>query len=121
MITTCTYNIRNIPYVLLIDRKHSSSHVEEHAEASAGPGGITIPVTLFDDQIANVTFSTDRIDLGVGAGSSGTMGVHYQGNNFYIYIRGKEDPEGSWWLEPEATQLTREHGGGVLVNCHFDS
>lgn len=78
-------------------------------------------VTLFDDQTSNVTW-TYNTARGIGTNiDSGTwMGQYFEGNNYYVYIHGKDDPEGDWWRSESAYK--RFHGsGGVLVNCHFDS
>lgn len=70
-------------------------------------------VTLFDDNTSNFT----RIQ---SASRWSTGGTYFEGNNFYIYIRGTEDAKGDWWREGSSyRKLHRE--GGVLVNCHFDS
>ncbi|EFY87598.1 hypothetical protein MAC_06310 [Metarhizium acridum CQMa 102] len=45
---------------------------------------------------------------------------YFEGNNYYIYIRGKNDPKGNWWLSEESP-VSSDATGGVLVNCHFDS
>ncbi|KAG8424317.1 hypothetical protein J3458_001120 [Metarhizium acridum] len=45
---------------------------------------------------------------------------YFEGNNYYIYIRGKNDPNGNWWLSEESP-VSSDATGGVLVNCHFDS
>lgn len=66
--------------------------------------------TLFDDRISNVTYATRDNDVG----------QYFEGNNFYVYIHGSDDPEGDWWSS-ENFRRTAQRGAGVLVNCHFDS
>ncbi|CAG9942204.1 unnamed protein product [Clonostachys rosea f. rosea IK726] len=66
-------------------------------------------VTLFDDEIANVTKVLGK------EGAS-----YFEGTNFYIYIRGAEDSDGDWW-NSESSHKRTHRKGGVLVNCHFDS
>lgn len=76
--------------------------------------------TLFDDQISNVTWTYNSYKrVGANFGKPIWGGQYFEGNNFYIYIHGKNDPEGDWWQNPSSKPF---HGpGGVLVNCHFDS
>ncbi|GAO16622.1 hypothetical protein UVI_02012440 [Ustilaginoidea virens] len=78
----------------------------EAAEAPARPQG----ATLFDDVISNVTYAT--------RGSA--VGQYFEGNNFYVYVHGSDDPAGDWWRSEDARRAARG-GAGVLVNCHFDS
>lgn len=70
-------------------------------------------VTLFDDTTSNFT----RIK---GSSRWSTGGTYFEGNNFYIYIRGTEDAKGDWWKK-DSTYRKLHGEGGVLVNCHFDS
>lgn len=90
--------------------------VESVSSVAKPPG-----VTLFDDQISNVTWTYDTTGaLSSSIGPSVWSGQYFEGNNFYVYIHGKEDPEGDWWLSE--SEYKQAHGkGGVLVNCHFDS
>ncbi|KOS18126.1 putative zinc metalloprotease [Escovopsis weberi] len=86
-------------------------------------GSRAVGATIFDDQISNVTWTAGSLLRSAG-GPSSWQGHYFEGNNFYVYIHGKEDPEGNWW-RPEAgkdadAEAYRE-SGGVLVNCHFDS
>lgn len=69
-------------------------------------------VTIFDDRISNVTYTFSS--------ASGWIGQYFEGSNFYVYIHGKEDPEGDWW-QSEVGLTASRRTGGVLVNCHFDS
>lgn len=71
-------------------------------------------VTLFDDQVSNFTRTQDNPRW------VKTSGTYFEANNFYVYIRGTEDPEGNWWAtKSDHEKLSK--AGGVLVNCHFDS
>jgi hypothetical protein len=71
-------------------------------------------VTLFDDQVSNFTRTRDDPKF------VRTSGTYFEGNNFYVYIRGTEDPDGPWWATESGPEKLRR-AGGVLVNCHFDS
>ena len=71
----------------------------------AGPKAVTV----FEDNISNVTFVDDfRKEPWTCYGES---------TNVLVYIRGEDDKDGDWW----------EQGGnydgqsGVLVNAHYDS
>ncbi|ODA79062.1 hypothetical protein RJ55_04653 [Drechmeria coniospora] len=68
--------------------------------------------TIFDDRISNVTYTYSA--------KSASGGQYFEGNNFYVYIHGKEDPEGDWWRREDRLEALGS-SGGVLVNCHFDS
>lgn len=72
------------------------------------------PVTLFDDNLSNFT-RTQEAPVWVQ-----TAGTYFEGNNFYVYIRGTEDPAGAWWEDVPSAQAVQD-AAGVLVNCHFDS
>lgn len=70
-------------------------------------------VTVFDDKVANFT----RV---YRSGAKSHSGTYFEGNNYYVYIRGTEDAEGDWWrTESEYKKIHSK--GGVLVNCHIDS
>ncbi|OAA51924.1 Peptidase family M28 family [Metarhizium rileyi] len=86
----------------------SAEYTNKTAEAAARSRG----ATLFDDHISNVTMTNPQ--------PSNTMGRYFEGNNFYVYIHGSEDPEGDWWTSDSLQRIARS-GAGVLVNCHFDS
>ncbi|KND92311.1 Vacuolar membrane protease [Tolypocladium ophioglossoides CBS 100239] len=93
------------------------SDTEENLScATRAPG-----VTVFDDQAANFTMIYDAGTYlsGNSKGSTWT-GQYFEGNNYYIYIHGKADPKGDWWLS-KAPYAGSNATGGVLVNCHFDS
>jgi hypothetical protein len=70
-------------------------------------------VVVFDDRISNFTMVRE-------GGFSASSATYFEGNNFYIYIRGSEDPEGDWWRTKSSYDKTHRTGG-VLVNCHLDS
>ncbi|KAF4431873.1 hypothetical protein F53441_13872 [Fusarium austroafricanum] len=78
-------------------------------------------VTLFDDRISNVswTYNTAR-KMGTNIGKGTWLGQYFEGNNYYVYIHGTNDPEGDWWRDESKYKKFRGEGG-VLVNCHFDS
>ncbi|KAI5202760.1 hypothetical protein AUEXF2481DRAFT_39316 [Aureobasidium subglaciale EXF-2481] len=66
----------------------------------------TLPVTVFDKDLSNVTYNDAR-----------GYTVYYESANIMVYVRGAQDAEGEWWRNK-----TQYHGsGGVLVNAHFDS
>lgn len=96
-------------------RLNHPSDMNEASPVSRPPGA-----TLFDDQISNVTWTYNSYKrVGANFGQPIWGGQYFEGNNFYIYIHGKDDPEGDWWQNPSGKPF---HGaGGVLVNCHFDS
>ncbi|KAF5020621.1 hypothetical protein F66182_7352 [Fusarium sp. NRRL 66182] len=77
--------------------------------------------TLFDDKISNVswTYNTAR-RTGSNISKARWLGQYFEGNNYYVYIHGTDDPEGDWWRDESKYKKFRGQGG-VLVNCHFDS
>ncbi|KAM0257933.1 hypothetical protein ACHAQJ_004091 [Trichoderma viride] len=76
--------------------------------------------TLFDDRISNVTWTVDSLLQSAKSGPQTWQGYYFEGDNFYVYIHGQEDPEGEWWTS-QAGAAKYSQTGGVLVNCHFDS
>ncbi len=94
----------------------TNSSLESAAERDVGKAteraGKPPGATIFDDRVSNVTYTY--------GGRFSVVGQYFEGNNVYVYIHGKEDPEGDWWLTEEGIKASR-HSGGVLVNCHFDS
>ena len=85
--------------------------------ASSKPVG----ATFFDDQTANITYTYDESRrISTKLGPTHYSGIYFEGNNFYVYIHGSEDPEGEWW-KTESDYKKAHSKGGVLVNCHFDS
>jgi hypothetical protein len=82
-------------------------------------------VVIFDDQVGNVTTAglegIPRALMGPDF-KANTIGTYFEGNNIMVYIRGSDDPPGSWWEDPGSRSATAAVGnGGVLVNAHFDS
>ena len=78
-------------------------------------------ITLFDDQLSNVTWTYNTAKQNSASLGTGDWAAQYfEGTNFYIYIRGTDDPEGDWWHSHSDYKLTHRKGG-VLVNSHFDS
>jgi hypothetical protein len=78
-------------------------------------------VTVFDDRISNVTWSyNSEHRTGANIADQDWTGQYFEGNNFYVYIHGKDDPPGDWWLSDSRVDKLRGKGG-VMVNCHFDS
>ncbi|XP_044722220.1 peptidase family m28 domain-containing protein [Hirsutella rhossiliensis] len=76
---------------------HPYNSHENDRDKTHGAGSDTKAprVTVFDDRMANVTYTSK--------GPQNWTAQYFEGSNFYLYIRGKDDPR------------------GVLVNCHFDS
>ena len=86
-----------------------------------GNGSQPTKVTIFDDQVSNVTWTYNMGGkVGANIGPAVWAGQYFEGNNFYIYIHGKDDPKGDWWLTDSAYKKAHSKGG-VLVNTHFDS
>lgn len=48
------------------------------------------------------------------------QGYYFEGDNFYVYIHGQDDPDDGWWNSQDGV-VDYSQTGGVLVNCHFDS
>lgn len=111
----------------ILDRNGASWTTQADRVAASGLDDISSPAHLvgaaaadtdavvFDDMLANVSFST--------AYTRGRRsGLHFQGTNIYVYIRGTRDPPGAWWQAsedaPEAVAMKKQL---VLVNAHFDS
>ncbi|KAL7799925.1 peptidase family M28 domain-containing protein [Trichoderma ceciliae] len=76
--------------------------------------------TIFDDRISNVTWTADTLLQSVKLGPKAWQGYYFEGDNFYVYVHGQEDPQGDWWTS-QAGAARYNQSGGVLVNCHFDS
>ncbi|KAI5468044.1 hypothetical protein BGZ63DRAFT_478631 [Mariannaea sp. PMI_226] len=80
-------------------------------------------IVLFDDQISNATWASFR-EVVIPDGDNSWQyhkfrtGTYFEGNNFYVYIRGQDDPKGDWW---HTSSYDFKGEGGVLVNCHIDS
>ncbi|ETS81119.1 hypothetical protein PFICI_06121 [Pestalotiopsis fici W106-1] len=79
-------------------------------------------LVIFDDKVNNITMAGDERAPKPLQGPDfhpKTIGTYFEANNIAVYIRGKQDPAGSWW---ESDSKEKPIGkGGVLVNAHFDS
>ncbi|RDA88800.1 hypothetical protein CP532_5525 [Ophiocordyceps camponoti-leonardi (nom. inval.)] len=98
----------------ILDRNGVGYTVERGSFASGGSAEQAPGAVIFDDRVSNVTYTYRA------SSSSPWAGEYFEGSNVYVYVRGKEDPNGDWWVSPSAMS-SRHTGGGVLVNCHFDS
>ncbi|KAL6900467.1 hypothetical protein GGI43DRAFT_405491 [Trichoderma evansii] len=76
--------------------------------------------TIFDDKISNVTWTVDSLLQSAKSGPQTWQGYYFEGDNFYVYIRGQDDPDDDWWNSQNGV-VDYSQTGGVLVNCHFDS
>ncbi|KAH7362854.1 putative zinc metalloprotease [Plectosphaerella cucumerina] len=83
-------------------------------KSSIEPRASSPAVTVFDDNVSNVTWASGSKVL-----SFGNAG-YFEGTNKMIYIRGTEDEEGEWWRSPNR-DVRLIGRGGVLVNAHYDS
>jgi hypothetical protein len=73
-------------------------------------------VVIFDDTTTNVTTHLAR------AGAETGTGTYFEGANIMVYIRGTDDPPGSWWEDGSRVYADKIIGkGGVLMNAHYDS
>ncbi|KAK1237358.1 hypothetical protein MKX08_002983 [Trichoderma sp. CBMAI-0020] len=97
-----------------IERYTSSNTHDSNMVKANRPRG----ATLFDDRTSNVTWTVDSLLRSAKSGAQTWQGYYFEGDNFYVYIHGQDDPEGEWWKSPNDAQY---NPGGVLVNCHFDS
>lgn len=97
-----------------IERYAPSNNDDSHDAKAKRPRGATI----FDDRISNVTWTVDSLLRSAKSGAQTWQGYYFEGDNFYVYIHGQDDPEGEWWKSQNNAQY---NPGGVLVNCHFDS
>ncbi|PFH61079.1 hypothetical protein XA68_18287 [Ophiocordyceps unilateralis] len=100
----------------ILDRNGMSYTLERNKAANggfvAGSADNTPGAAIFDDGVSNVTYTYQT--------ATEWVGEYFEGSNVYVYIRGKEDPRGNWWISQQAADAKRRNGG-VLVNCHFDS
>ena len=87
----------------------------ENTLNSSSTDSATAPVVLFNDLSSNITFSS--------SGSKTT--IYFEGSNIIIYVRGTEDPSGSFWRNSTNTSSGKypitKIKGGVLINAHYDS
>ncbi|KAH8888846.1 hypothetical protein GQ53DRAFT_871243 [Thozetella sp. PMI_491] len=80
------------------------------------PGRKDADVTVFDDVVANATF------LFAGStGPKGGMAAYYEGTNIYVYIKGSEDEDITWWDTNDVDPSRYSGKGLTLVNAHYDS
>ncbi|EWG47430.1 hypothetical protein FVEG_07537 [Fusarium verticillioides 7600] len=100
---------------------HSRTSSLENQDSLVSSQGKPRGATLFDDRTSNVswTYNTAR-RMGSNISKGTWLGQYFEGNNYYVYIHGKNDPEGEWWRDESKYKKFRGEGG-VLVNCHFDS
>lgn len=95
-----------------LTRRLKSSLLQQEKDRVAGADTKAPRVTIFDDRMANVTYTSQ--------GAQYWTGQYFEGSNIYVYIHGKDDPQGDWWAPGQGPTASRRTGG-VLVNCHFDS
>ncbi|KAI1616023.1 F-box and leucine-rich repeat protein GRR1 [Exophiala viscosa] len=81
---------------------------ENHALSSTNSSSAYI----FEDNLSNLTFSSERIPRAAG------ISVYFEGTNIIVYIPGTEDDKKQWWLAPNGKPSARN---AVLVNAHYDS
>ena len=67
------------------------------------------PVTIFEDNVSNVTFVDDFREM--------PWTCYGESTNVMVYIRGEDDKDGDWWDNGEKY----DGNSGVLVNAHYDS
>ncbi|KAH6657331.1 hypothetical protein BKA67DRAFT_655605 [Truncatella angustata] len=80
-------------------------------------------LVIFDDNISNVTLVGEERAPKPLQGPDfqpKTIGTYFEGNNIIVYIRGTDDPAGTWWEDTHHEDKVIGRGG-VLVNAHFDS
>jgi hypothetical protein len=111
-------------FILYLQALNLDSASDDASAKSPEPSIATskpVGATLFDDETSNVTWTYDTSRrIGTKIGPSHYAGTYFEGNNFYVYIHGSEDPEGEWW-KTDSDYKKAHSKGGVLVNCHFDS
>ncbi|KIV78612.1 hypothetical protein PV11_06246 [Exophiala sideris] len=81
---------------------------ENHALSSTNSSNAYI----FEDNLSNLTFSSERIPRAAG------ISVYFEGTNIIVYIPGTEDDKKQWWRAPNGKPSARN---AVLVNAHYDS
>ncbi|PTB35659.1 hypothetical protein M441DRAFT_153039 [Trichoderma asperellum CBS 433.97] len=99
-----------------VERYTSKSHDNSNVASAKQPRGATI----FDDRISNVTWTVDSLLQSAKKGPQTWQGYYFEGDNFYVYIHGQDDPDDGWWNSQDGV-ADYSRAGGVLVNCHFDS
>lgn len=93
--------------------KRIKTIVSQNEKASWHTTKETAQAYIFDDDIANLTFSSP----GSTSAASG-VSVYFEGTNIIVYIRGIDDDESKWWHEHKGQPSSKQ---GVLVNAHYDS
>ncbi|RBQ83652.1 hypothetical protein VDGD_04651 [Verticillium dahliae] len=93
-------------------KRNADATLELSSRSSSAPS-----VTVFDDNLANVTWATD---IGMLGDHTAGVGTYFEGTNKLVYIRGTEDEEGEWWKSGK-NDVRVIGKGGVLVNAHYDS
>ncbi|KAI9817646.1 MAG: hypothetical protein M1832_004650 [Thelocarpon impressellum] len=85
--------------------------------------GPSAPVTVFNDLVSNVTFSSIGSLDKSGDHRRPGQSVYFEGTNIIVYVRGSEDDQSAWWDQVDANgTVARPPGhGGILVNAHYDS
>ena len=78
-------------------------------------------VTVFNDIVSNVTFSSLGSIGTAGQGRHPGQSIYFEGTNIIVYIRGTEDDGGEWWKADDFGMGKSSKMGGVLVNAHYDS
>nr|POF15018.1 vacuolar membrane protease [Quercus suber] len=93
-------------------RRYLLSRIHEIAALSNGSAtqqSKSAPITVFADDVSNVTFTDTWRGL--------PHTCYGESENVLVYIRGREDQDGEWWK----TGKRYEGPAGVLVNAHYDS
>ncbi|KAK4453674.1 vacuolar membrane protease [Podospora aff. communis PSN243] len=87
------------------------------------PGDSTSAVTVFDDLKSNCTVLMGQGIGGARTGHETPIGhaAYFEGTNIIVYIRGKQDDEGSFWRADHVHETRRNEKGLTLVNAHYDS
>ncbi|KAH7032888.1 uncharacterized protein B0I36DRAFT_320264 [Microdochium trichocladiopsis] len=96
------------------DRLHDWLLLELEA-IQARNGAAKSDFVIFDDIVSNVTAYQRTVGSTVGGAT------YFEGTNIIVYIRGKDDPEGSWWEVSRSAEVKTIGKGGVLLNAHYDS
>lgn len=80
-------------------------------------------VTVFDDMTSNCTVLMGQGIGGARTGHETPVGqaAYFEGTNILVYIRGKQDDQGSFWRTDSVHESRRNEKGLTLVNAHYDS
>ncbi|KAI1080691.1 peptidase family M28 family [Whalleya microplaca] len=71
-------------------------------------------VVIFNDANNNITTTSSVF------GTGPSTGTYFESANIVVYIRGKDDPPGTWW-DGSLSEDKIIGNGGVLMNAHYDS